>query len=101
MNNKKKLKSIVYAMVLAAGMLLPAGGYAQENGKWGGGLFGRGATDDSDGWFRTFFNLEGEEEGDINNYGIGEEVPLGSGVVIMLAAGLGYWATNKKKEDEQ
>lgn len=100
--NTKSLKAIVLSMVLAAGMLLPAEGYAQENSKWGGGLFGRGATEDSDGWLRGLFNLqEEEEEGEIDIYGIGEEVPLGSGVVIMLAAGLGYWAINKKKENEQ
>lgn len=100
-NNSKSLKAIVLSLVLAAGMLLPAVGYAQENGKWGGGLFGRGATEESD-WLRGLFGLEDQaEEGDIENYGIGEQVPLGSGMFIMLAAGLGYWAVNKKKEDEQ
>lgn len=100
-NNKKTLKTIVFAMVLAAGMLLPAGGYAQENGKWGGGLFGHGATDESDGWLRGLFNLpETDEEVEITNYGIGETVPVGSGLLILLGAGLGYVAL-KKKEDEQ
>ena len=99
--NTKTLKAIALSIVLAAGMMLPAEGYAQENSKWGGGLFGRGATEDSDGWLRGLFNVQEEEEEEIENYGIGEQVPLGSGMFIMLAAGLGYWAINKKKEDEQ
>ena len=37
---------------------------------------------------------------DISNYGLGEGAPLGSGLVILLGAGLGYVAL-KKKEDEQ
>jgi len=99
--NNRKLKAFVLSMGLGAAMLLPAVGYAQENGKWGGGLFGRGATEESD-WLRGLFGLQEEaEEGDIENYGIGEQVPLGSGMFIMLAAGLGYWVVNKKKEDEQ
>ena len=36
----------------------------------------------------------------ISNYGLGETVPVGSGIVILLGAGLGYVAL-KKKEDEQ
>ena len=38
--------------------------------------------------------------GGITNGSFGEEVPLGSGIAIMLVAGLGYVAL-KKKEDEQ
>ena len=34
----------------------------------------------------------------LGNFGIGEEAPLGSGVVVMLLAGAGYVAL-KKKED--
>ena len=98
-NNKKTLKSIVFSMVLAAGMLLPASGFAQERG---GGLFGLGDVFESDGWFRDGVLNEGEPnlEGGITNYGIGEEVPVGSGLVILLGASLGYVAL-KKKEDEQ
>ena len=36
----------------------------------------------------------------ISNYGIGETVPLGSGIAILLATSLGYVAL-KKKEEEQ
>lgn len=99
-NNNKSLKAVVLSIVLVAGMLLPAGACAQENSKWGGGLFGRGDSNES-GWFRSMFDVEEDDlEGGIDNYGIGEEVPMGSGIVILLGAGLGYMAL-KKKEDEQ
>ena len=98
--NNKTLKAIVLSMVLAAAMLLPAEAYAQENSKWGGGLFGLGDSNES-GWFRGL--LRGEDvvglEGDITNDPFGE-APIGSGLVILIGAGLGYVAL-KKKEDEQ
>ena len=82
--------------------MLPASSYAQEHGEKGGGLFGRGNFFDTDEWFRGVFDPEDiylEEDG-ISNYGIGEDVPLGSGIVLLIGAGLGY-AVLKKKEDEQ
>ena len=99
-NNKKTLKSIVFAMVVAAGMLLPASSFAQEGAK--GGMFGRGDIFESGGLFRGLMDAQGDgdPEFDITNQGIGEEAPLGSGLVILLGAGLGYVAL-KKKEDEQ
>ena len=39
-------------------------------------------------------------EGDITNDGFGINAPLGSGIAILIGAGLGYVAL-KKKEDEQ
>ena len=39
-------------------------------------------------------------EGDITNDGFGSNAPLGSGIAILIGAGLGYVAL-KKKEDEQ
>ena len=101
-NNNKTLKAVVLSIVLAAGMLLPAGACAQENSKWGGGLFGLGDSNES-GWFRGLLRGEGTDEedleGDITNDPFGE-APLGSGLVILIGAGLGYVAL-KKKEDKQ
>ena len=98
--NNKTLKAVVLSMVLAAAMLLPAGACAQENSKCGGGLFGLGDSNES-GWFRGL--LRGEDvvglEGDITNDPFGE-APIGSGLVILIGAGLGYGAL-KKKEDKQ
>ena len=90
------MKSIVLSMALAA-MMLPAGATAQENPGESAGLFGKGGTFGSNG--RGLFDIyvqEGEEG--ITNADFGEETPLGSGIAIMLAAGLGYVAL-KKKED--
>ena len=94
MSNIKKLKSIVFSMVVVAGMFLPASGFAQE----GGGLFGRGDVNESNGWFRGLLMNEDLENGGITNDDFG--APLGSGIVVLLGAGLGYVAL-KKKEDEQ
>ena len=96
-NNKKTLKSIVFSMVLTAGMLLPASGFAQERG---GGLFGRGDFNESDGWFRTLFDMEENLEEGFTNADFNEEAPLGSGLAILVGAGLGY-VVLKKKEDKQ
>jgi hypothetical protein len=94
MSNIKKLKSIVFSMVVVAGMFLPASGFAQE----GGGLFGRGDVNESNGWFRGLLMNEDLENGGITNDDFG--APLGSGIVVLLGAGLGYVAL-KKKEDKQ
>ncbi len=100
--NKSKfnLKTIVFSLGLAAGMMLPASASAQgvfgdmldnyysekESGSNGGALL-RGSYSIS----------ENTDDGGITNLGIGE-APLGSGLVILLGAGLGYVAL-KKKED--
>ena len=49
---------------------------------------------------RGNYSINSNTEEGISNYGIGETVPMGSGLVILLGAGLGYVAL-KKKEDEQ
>ena len=135
--NNKKLKSIVFSMVMAAGMLLPASGFAQNmEAETGGGFLGLGKLF---GTGDLFDNLIGEEPteawmpesgGLFNSYGgdnadntfLGNRdglfnvninsntgngitnddfgAPLGSGIAILLGAGLGYVAL-KKKEDEQ
>ena len=100
--NNNKLKSIVFAVVVAAGMLLPMGASAQNDVR-GGGLFGFGEFFDAEGLF-TENDLRGGEDvelnGGISNFGIGEDenAPLGSGIALLIGAGLGYVAL-KKKED--
>lgn len=101
MNNNKKLKAIVLSMGLGVAMLLPANSFAQQRG--GGGLFGLGDLFESDEWFRGMLDTdldEGNLEGGLTNADFGEDAPLGSGLVILLGAGLGYVAL-KKKEDKQ
>ncbi len=108
MTNKKTMKTIVFSLVLAA-MTLTATSLNAQN-RNGGGLFGMGETPDNvDNGTRGVLNVNGTRgalnvsgnvEGGISNFGIGEDenAPIGSGIVIMLAAGLGYVAF-KKKED--
>ncbi len=97
MTNKKTLKTIVFSLGLAA-MTLMANNLNAQN-RNGGGLFGMGQTPDNvDNGTRGALNVSGNVEGGISNSGIGETAPLGSGIVILLGAGLGYVAL-KKKED--
>ncbi len=97
-NNNKKQKAFVLSVAMAALMLSPMTSNAQYREDryglqdWGQtSLMGKQAG----GNYRS-----GETSGEITNYGIGETVPVGSGLLILLGAGLGYVAL-KKKEDEQ
>ena len=68
------------------------------------GMFGRGASpaDNQYGNSKESLLRQGEPTiingGDITNDGFG--APVGSGIAILIGAGLGYVAL-KKKEDEQ
>ena len=100
--NKSKfnLKTIVFSLGLAAGMMLPASASAQ-------GVFGdmldnyyseKESGSNSGPLLRGDYSInDNTDDGGITNLGIGE-APLGSGLVILLGAGLGYVAL-KKKED--
>ena len=102
MTKKNSLKAIVLSLGLAA-MMLPASAMAQENAERPGGLFGLDLFG-SEGLFSDSELRNGEqfdsEQFDITNADFGEEAPLGSGIAILLGAGLGYVAL-KKKEDKQ
>ncbi len=80
-----RLKAMMLSLTVAAMLLLPTTSTAQ-----------------SDGFFKNYDN--GDRDGDIaitgglTNQTFGQEAPLGSGLLIMLAAGAGY-AILKKKED--
>ena len=115
MNKKRKKKSIAFSLLIATGMLLFANQPVQAQDKPGGLLgyggdtedysfFGRGgalfswAIDEEDfGLFPCAIDEEdfGANEGDINVEDFG--TPVGNGVLILLATGIGY-ATMKKKE---
>ena len=91
------LKAIVLSLGLAA-MMLPANAMAQGTAERPGGLFGLNDLFAAEGLFQTKGEVEELELNvDIQTF---EEVPLSSGIVILLGAGLGYVAL-KKKEDEQ
>jgi hypothetical protein len=95
--NKNSLKAIALSLGLAA-MLLSANNLAAQDG----GLFSRGATADNEtSNTRGLMNINLNTEDGITNGNFGEQpAPLGSGLVLLIGAGLGYVAL-KKKEDEQ
>ena len=80
-------------------MLLPLGASAQD------GLFNRGVSDEAYYGYggassKSFIGNRDATTGVINNQIFGQPVPMGSGLVILLAAGAGY-AALKRKEDEK
>ena len=98
--NKKIMKTIVFSLGLAA-MTLTANNLNAQNDD-SRGMLGRGISSESSAQgARTLFH----KDGDRGTAGIGGVVsnddfdtPLGSGIAILLGAGLGYVAL-KKKED--
>lgn len=95
---RKTLKAIVLSLGLSA-MMAPATLDAQINR----GLLQNPYKDESSkkqGMLRQGSPAEINDNGGITNQGIGEPAPLGSGLVILVGAGLGYVAL-KRKEDEQ
>ena len=116
MKTTKSLKTVAFALGLAA-MGLTAGNL---NAQTGGGLFGKGPeswTDASNGSFmrttgaNSFDITTGQFGGDGGqtggNYGIGigtfgqdSTTPLGSGLLIMAAAGAAYAFSKKRKTQE-
>jgi LPXTG-motif cell wall-anchored protein len=98
MNNNKKLKAIVLSLGLAA-MMAPATMNAQINR----GLLQNPYKDHDNSRRNESMMRVGDPkpiEGDITNDGFGNNAPIGSGLAILIGAGLGYVAL-KKKEDEQ
>ena len=84
---KMNLKAIVLSLGLAA-MMLPANAMAQGTSKRPGGLFGLNDLFAAEGLFQN----RSEEQNLVLNVEIQpfEEAPLGSGIAILIGAGLGY-----------
>ena len=111
--NNKNLKTLVFSLGLAA-MTLTANNLNAEDGGGlfngrlfaGGGLFGLGPMPESEEAIseESLFRVNTypiTDDGSITINGIGQsEAPLGSGIAILIGAGLGYVAL-KKKEDGQ
>ena len=94
MKKQKVLKNIVFSIGLAVITLTANNLSAQDRG-----LFGRGEKSVSNN--NGLMNRGSITGGDgITNGDFGEpEAPLGSGIAILIGAGLGYVAL-KKKEDK-
>ena len=96
MTNNKNLKTLVFSLGLLAMTLTANNLNAQQDG----GLFERGMTSDNAEYSnsRGLVNINSSTSTGITNDDFG--APLGSGIAILIGAGLGYVAL-KKKEDQQ
>ena len=94
-NNLKTMKTIVSSLGLAAVTLTANHLNAQYRGLFG--MSKSSADYDYNGNNRGLMNIEGNTESGISNYGIGEEVPMGSGLLILSLAGAGYAALRRKR----
>ena len=107
------MRAVVLSLCMTIAML-PTGSYAQETEKRGGGLFGFGAKV-ADDWFgdRGLIGIDLNEDGIYNQtygsdqdgfgitnqtYGQNEEAPLGSGLLIMTAAAMGFAGMKRNKK---
>lgn len=108
MNNTRK-KTIVFSVLVAVGMLLPATLSAQEQqGGRHGGLFGENTPSTSNGLMNRSESTVG---GNFTSQGFGATngnitgqtfgAPLGSGLFVLLAAGAGYATIKSKKTQKQ
>ena len=111
MNDNRKLKVLVLSLGLVLGMTMPKIARAQ----FGGGVFGYGREverQSRDGVFDAaaglgYYNLYNQQFGD-NQYGgynlynqtFGQEVPLGSGWLILTAAGAAYALKKRINNDK-
>lgn len=104
MNNKKKLKAIVLSMGLGVAMLASTPVQAQLIDRRGNGLFqensqNKGLMQRRGGIGSTIGNEAfGAAGSQINNEPFG--APLGGGIGILLAAGMGYAFIQSKKNKQ-
>ena len=82
-----KIKAMLFSLMIV-GLIIPTTATAQR----------------SDGFFKSSDNYENRtsgiditDEGGISNYGVGETVPLGSGLLILTAVGAGYAITSRRR----
>ena len=92
---KYRMKTKISVLVMAIGLFLSFNLSAQEQDNHQGGLFCRG--EDTERIDRGLMNRSGVI-GNLNNQAFGQDVPLGSGLLILLGAAAGY-VIIKKKED--
>ena len=96
---KNTIKSITIVAALAMALLLPLGANAQY---YEGSLL---RDDPSNNWQREglmnnrSITLWTANNG-ITNQGVGEPAPLGSGLLVLTAAGLGYAALRRKRSSK-
>jgi len=107
--DKMRKKTIVFSILVALGMLLPASLSAQEQqGSRHGGLFGENTPSVSNGLMNRSENTVG---GNFTGQGFGATngnitgqtfgAPLGGGLIVLLAAGVGYATLKSRKKQNQ
>jgi len=124
---KKRGKAVALSLAMAAGMMLPASVSAQgvfgdmldnyysekEQSSQGGGALLRGNRGTTEGTFthQTFGNdydgtfthqtFGNNHDGNFTHQTFGNETPTGSGMLILLSAGLGYAAAKRKHQNKK
>ena len=107
--DKTRKKTIVFSILVAAGMLLPVNLSAQDQqGGKHGGLFGENTPSTSNGLMNRSENTVG---GNFTGQGFGATngnitgqtfgAPLGGGLFVLLAVGVGYATMKSKKTQKQ
>ncbi|MBQ3845075.1 MAG: hypothetical protein II817_08910 [Bacteroidales bacterium] len=99
-NRKLKLKSVFFTMAMAFGMLLPVTASAQSDGffRGGGDYSNRDAGGGAYSLNNQTFGSDDNGGYNLNNQTFGQETaPLGTGLLILTAAGAGYVALKRKK----
>jgi hypothetical protein len=97
----KKKKAIVLSLAMSVALSVPLVASAQDglfqHGAFDETYYGFGSTKESTG---LLGNRSVQTSGTIDNQIFGQPVPVGCGIIVLLAAGAGY-AILKRKEDEQ
>ena len=110
MDKKRKKKNLAFSLLVAMGMLLPSHLPAQEQNGRPGGLFGEAASAASDGLMRRnegtaggYFTGQGfgATNGNITGQTFGDNVPLGGGLFVLLAASTGYATIKSRKKQNR
>ena len=87
MKTQKTLKALVLSLAMAMIALLPATMQAQTDGFFRGG----------ENYENRDASINSDTGTGITNLGIGENAPLGSGLLILAAAGAGYAFTKRRR----
>ena len=92
--SKRNKKVLLLTLALSAGLLLPLDMNAQK-----GGMFARvNKTESTDNF--SMMNRGSTGGYDLHNQTFGQEAPLGSGLLILAAAGAGYALKKRKKNNK-
>ena len=105
---RAKLKKRIFVAVLLMVLSLPLGALGQ-NGKFTHQSFGSDyegnfghqsfGSDNSNNGLFTHQSFGSDYQGDFGHQSFGNPVPIGSGLLVLIAAGLGY-ATSKRKKQQ-